>query len=297
MRRSPLARPGVDVREGDVILDDRRRATFSPPDLGALLRNKAGRQVLLRVKPAKDGKTERATCIVKPMTPAKRRAALRRVGVHAAAARSSRPAAARSATSTCAPWGRATSTQWARDYYPVFDRQGLIIDVRHNRGGNIDSWVLGKLLRKAWFYWQPRVGRPELEHAVRLPRPHRGAVRRAHGSRRRGVRGRVPAARARQGDRHAHLGRRDLAEPSATSLVDSGIATAAETGVYGPEGKWLIEGHGVEPDIVVDNLPHATFNGSDAQLDAAIKHLQELIREKPVTAPAAPPYPDKSFRR
>ena len=44
--------------------------------------------------------------------------------------------------------------EWAREYYPVFHRQGLIIDVRHNRGGNIDSWILGKLLRKAWFYWQ-----------------------------------------------------------------------------------------------------------------------------------------------
>ena len=32
--------------------------------------------------------------------------------------------------------------------------------MRHNSGGNIDSWILGRLLRKAWFYWQPRVGHP-----------------------------------------------------------------------------------------------------------------------------------------
>ncbi len=38
--------------------------------------------------------------------------------------------------------------------------------------------------------------------------------------------------------------------------------------VYGPEGEWLIEGHGVEPDVVVDNPPHATFKGEDAQLKA-----------------------------
>ena len=50
--------------------------------------------------------------------------------------------------------------RWTREYYPVFDRQGLIIDVRHNNGGNIDSWLLGDLLRKPWFYWQPRVGEP-----------------------------------------------------------------------------------------------------------------------------------------
>ena len=74
-----------------------------------------------------------------------------------------------------------------------------------------------------------------------------------------------------------------------------GIATAAEFGVYGPERTWLIEGHGVDPDVIVDNLPHATFNGKDAQLEAAIKHLQSLIREDPRLVPEPPEYPDKSF--
>ena len=79
-------------------------------------------------------------------------------------------------------------------------------------------------------------------------------------------------------------------------LADHGIATAAESGVYGPEGRWLIEGHGVDPDIVVDNLPHATFNGNDAQLEAAIRRLQERIKKQPNPVPPHPPYPDKSPR-
>jgi tricorn protease len=79
-------------------------------------------------------------------------------------------------------------------------------------------------------------------------------------------------------------------------LSDFGIATAAETGVYGPEGKWLIEGHGVDPDIVTDNLPHATFAGSDAQLDEALKVLQEEIQKDPTPVPKAPPYPNKAFK-
>ena len=41
----------------------------------------------------------------------------------------------------------------------------------------------------------------------------------------------------------------------------------------------LLQEKGVEPDIVVDNLPHATFNGGDAQLDAAIDYLLEEIRK------------------
>ena len=77
-------------------------------------------------------------------------------------------------------------------------------------------------------------------------------------------------------------------------LVDNGIATAAEFGVYGPEGQWLIEGHGVEPDIVVDNLPRATFDGKDEQLDAAIRHLETRIREEPVKDLPPPAFPRKA---
>jgi tricorn protease len=79
------------------------------------------------------------------------------------------------------------------------------------------------------------------------------------------------------------------------ALADRGIATAAESGVYGPEGKWLIEGHGVDPDVVVDNLPHASFEGSDAQLDAALQYLKEQIQKDPRPVPKAPPYPNKAF--
>jgi hypothetical protein len=53
---------------------------------------------------------------------------------------------------------------------------------------------------------------------------------------------------------------------------------AAEFGVYGPERTWLIEGHGVDPDIVVDNLPHAAFKDKDAQLEVTIKYLQSKSR-------------------
>ena len=77
-------------------------------------------------------------------------------------------------------------------------------------------------------------------------------------------------------------------------LVDRGVATSAEFGVFGPQGDWLIEGHGVDPDIVVDNPPHATFEGEDAQLDAAIEFLKEKIRQEPVEDWIQPPHPDKS---
>ena len=82
---------------------------------------------------------------------------------------------------------------------------------------------------------------------------------------------------------------------SSNRLVDNGIASAAEFGVFGPEGKWLIEGRGVDPDIIVDNLPHETYKGKDAQLEYAIEYLQRLIKEQPIPAIKVPAFPDKSF--
>lgn len=52
---------------------------------------------------------------------------------------------------------------------PGLPAQGLILDVRNNRGGNIDSWILSRLLRKAWFFWQGRAGEPywNMQYAFR----------------------------------------------------------------------------------------------------------------------------------
>jgi tricorn protease len=290
---SPLSRPGADISEGDVILAVDGRDTLPAADIGELLRSRSGKQVLLRVRPA--SKAEARDVIVKPISMNEeadlryheweytRRLLVEESGggeigyVHLRA------------------MGPADIAQWAEHYYPVFDRKGLILDVRHNGGGNIDSWILSKLLRKAWFFWQPRVGKPYSNmqyafrgHMVLLCDERTGSDGEAiaEGFRRLGL-GKLLGTRTWGGE---------IWLTGSNSLADRGIATAAEMGVYGPEGKWLIEGHGVDPDIVVDNLPHATFNGKDAQLEAAVDHLKALIRAKPVAVPAPPPYPDKSFR-
>jgi tricorn protease len=191
--------------------------------------------------------------------------------------------------------GGGDIAQWARDFYPAFDRQGLILDVRHNNGGNIDSWVLEKLMRKAWFYFQARVGDPTWNmqyafrgHVVVLVDANTASDGEAfaEGFRRLGL-GKLIGTRTWGGE---------IWLSSSNVLVDRGIATAAELGVYGPEGKWLIEGHGVDPDIVADNEPHATFEGKDTQLDAAIAYLQEQIRLHPVPVPPPPAYPNKSLK-
>ncbi len=292
-RLAPLARPGVDVHDGDLIETVNGAGVLTVPDVAELLRDKADRQVLLHVRAGAGGAGR--DVIVAPITP-DREAGLRydeweltrRERVEALGAGAIGYVHLRA-------MGGGNYAEWARDFYPVFNRAGLIIDVRHNRGGNIDSWILEKLLRKAWFYWQPRIGDPSWNmqyafrgHAVVLVDQNTASDGEAfaEGFRRLGL-GKLIGTRTWGGE---------IWLSSSNVLVDKGIATAAETGVYGPEGQWLIEGHGVDPDVVVDNLPAATARGSDAQLDEAVRVLQGQIRDHPVPVPPPPPYPDKSWR-
>jgi tricorn protease len=186
----------------------------------------------------------------------------------------------------------ADMAEWQRAFYPVHERQGLIIDLRRNTGGNIDSWLLSRLLRQAWFYWQPRTGQP----TSNMPYAYRGHIAVlvdqetasdgeafAEGVRRLGL-GVVIGMRTWGGEIWGSGG---------SALLDRGTASVPDTGVFSAQGEWLIEGHGVEPDLVVDNPPVATFAGADAQLDAAVAYLQQRIREAPAPPIKAPRYPDK----
>ena len=290
---APLARPDVAVREGDVIQMIDGVPTLSVADPALLLRNRAGRQVRLRVRA--EGAPAPRDVIVTPVSP--QRAAGLRYDDWEYARRLAVDSAGRGQIGYVhlRAMGSNDIAQWFRDYYPVFNRQGLIIDVRHNNGGNIDSLILGRLLRKAWMYWQSRVGNPYWNmqwafrgHLVVLVDEWTASDGEAfaEGFRRLGL-GRIIGTRTWGGE---------IWLSSGNVLVDRGIATAAENGVYGPEGAWLIEGHGVDPDTVVDNLPHATFAGGDAQLDAALAYLQREIREHPVPVPPAPAYPRPARR-
>jgi tricorn protease len=287
---APLAKL-AGVGEGDVIEAIDGVGLMTVPDPGVVLRNRAGRQVLLRIKP-KGGGAARDEIAV-PISPGELWDLRYREWEFTRREKVERDGVGRIGYVHLRAMTGNDIAQWARDFYPVFDREGLIIDVRHNGGGNIDSWLLEKLLRKAWFYWQGRVGKPTWNmqyafrgHLVVLCDEATGSDGEAFTE---GVRrlqlGKIIGTRTWGGE---------IWLTASNVLVDRGIATAAEFGVYGPEGAWLIEGHGVEPDVVVDNLPYATARGSDAQLDAAIRYLQEQIKTHPVPVPPPPAYPRKA---
>ncbi|MEL6562168.1 MAG: S41 family peptidase, partial [Bacteroidota bacterium] len=286
--RSPLDDPFLGIRENDIITHVDGKSTTGAIDIGEMIRNKAERQVLLTLKRGKD-------TFEKIVTPIGNIYRLkyrdweysRRLQVEKAADNKIGYVHLQAMTSR-------DISQWYKEFYPVFDRPGLIIDVRHNNGGNIDSFILEKLLRKAWMYWKGRSGIPYSN----MPYAFRGHIVIL-----------VDQNTSSDGEAFADgfkrlklgtaIGMRtwggEIWLSSANRLSDGGLARAPMFGVYDEEGNWLIEGHGFEPDIEVDNLPHATFNGKDAQLEKAIEYLQNEIKKDPRKLPEVPPYPDKSF--
>jgi tricorn protease len=288
----PLARPDSLVSEGEVITSIDGTELLGVRDERQLLRGKAGVQVMLRVKSAKG---ETRDVLVKPISEEQDDNLRYTEWEYSRRLKVETASGGKIGYVHLRAMGPDDIDQWEREYYPVFDRQGLIIDVRHNEGGNIDSWLLGKLLRQAWFYFQPRIGNPDWNmqeafrgHIVVLCDQETASDGEAFTA----------------GFRHFQMGKvigmrtwgGEIWLSGSNRQADGGVATAAETGVYSAEGKWLIEGHGVDPDIEVDNLPHATYEGNDAQLQSALDVLTKEIQEDPRPVPQHPPYPDKSFR-
>ncbi|MFC3879806.1 S41 family peptidase [Algoriphagus namhaensis] len=297
---SPLAHAHIDVDKGDVITHIDGVSVMSVPDIHYLLRDKAGEQVRISVLAA-DGKAKSDQILVPISTRAESNLRYnewewtRRMKTEADSEGELGYVHLRA-------MGSNDISQWYRDFYPQFKKKGLVIDVRQNRGGNIDSFILEKLIREVFFYWKSRTGEPYWN----MPYAFRGHLvilvdeftasdgeAFAEGFRRLGL-GKAIGMRTWGGE---------VWLSGANTLSDNGIARAPMNGVYGvvegdqSEGvEWLIEGVGFVPDIEVKNMPKATFEGEDAQLDAAIEHLKELIRTEPRPVPQPPAYPDKSFK-
>lgn len=274
---APLAQPGVDVADGDIITHFNGRKVNSIADLTALLRNQADKQVLLEIR---RGQNSHKT-VVKPVSlPADNQ--LRYLDwVYHNAAKVTTASNGNIGYLHLYAMGASDISNFAREFYANYDKAGLIIDVRRNRGGNIDSWIIEKLLRKAWAFWQPTHGtaNPNMQqsfrgHLVVLTDQltYSDGETFSAGIKALGI---APLIGKRTAGAGVWLSGRNR-------LTDGGISRVAEYPQYAMDGRWIVEGRGISPDIEVDNLPWATFEGKDAQLQRAIEYLQDKLKTAPV---------------
>jgi tricorn protease len=77
-------------------------------------------------------------------------------------------------------------------------------------------------------------------------------------------------------------------------LLDGGVAYVPIRGSNALNGSWVMEGHGVDPDIAVENDPKSVIAGGDPQLERAVKELVAAMDAEPMTLPSRPPDPVKT---
>jgi len=171
-------------------------------------------------------------------------------------------------------------------------KKGLIIDVRGNGGGWTEYFIIDKLERKMTAY-------NVLKNMVPFRYP--GSVSNAHLA--------VVTNEYNGSDGEAfveHFKARKLGTvigvPSWGGLVgilnpqttiDNGTVQQSNNAFWGQEGKWLVENHGADPDILVENDPASVMAGHDKQLETAIEVLMKKIKEQPFIFPERPAYPVK----
>jgi tricorn protease len=78
------------------------------------------------------------------------------------------------------------------------------------------------------------------------------------------------------------------------SLLDGGSVTVPLQGTNDTDGSWIIEGHGVDPDIEVTNDPQSVIDGRDLQLERAIAEVMAAMEREPRKLPARPADPVKT---
>ena len=82
----------------------------------------------------------------------------------------------------------------------------------------------------------------------------------------------------------------------ANELIDGGGVTVPQLALYGPDGHWLLEGHGFDPDIEVINNPGEMRDGRDPQLERAVAETLSRLKQHPPVEVPSPPYEDRTAK-
>lgn len=178
-----------------------------------------------------------------------------------------------------------------RMFYAQVDKPAMIIDERFNNGGQIPDRFIELLNRPALAFWDVRDGENWSWPPVAHFGPKAMLINGWSGSG-----GDAFPDYFRKAGLGPLIGTRTwgglIGITGAPGLIDGGGVTAPTFRMYNPDGTWFPEGHGVEPDIEVNEDPSALAKGIDPQLKKAVEVLlEELKTAKP--AHPAPPQPEE----
>jgi tricorn protease len=282
--RSPLTQPGIDVKAGEYLLAIDGTELRAPADPYSLLVGKQDFTVRLAVADTPTGK--RRDVVVQPV---KNELSLReQAWIDHNRELVDKASGGRVAYIYLSDMEALGMAQFVRQFYAQIDKQALILDERWNGGGNIDQIVLERLRRVLAGMDTNRegVGTTEPQQLIRGPKicmiNHYSASD-----------GDLFPYYFRQYKLGPLLGTRTWGGVRGIrgnwNLLDGGYITIPEGAVYGLDSQWVIENHGVAPDITVDDSPADWMSGHDVQLEAAISYILGELSKKPQPLPPPPP--------
>ncbi len=284
--RSPLAEPGVDVSEGDYILEVNGVSLDINKEPAAAFVGLAGKTVELTV--SKTGKEEDAKNITVKLLRDESR--LRHLEwIEAKRKRVEEATDGKVGYIYVRSTGIDGQNELVRQFYGQWDKDGLIIDERFNSGGQIPDRFIELLNRKALAYWAVRDGKDWQWPPVGHFGPKVMLINGWSGS---------------GGDAFPDFFRKAKLGPlvgsrtwggligisGAPSLIDGGGVTSPTFRMYDPDGKWFKEGHGVDPDVPVAEDHEKLAKGVDNQLEKAIEVVMQELKDNPVKTPKHEPY-------
>jgi len=169
---------------------------------------------------------------------------------------------------------------------------GLIVDERFNSGGQIPDRFVELLDRPLRNYWAVRSGKDWTTPPVSQLGPKAMLINGWSGSG-----GDCFPFYFKESKLGPLIGMRTwgglIGISGAPPLIDSGSVTVPTFAIYGTNGQWIIEGHGVEPDIEVVDDPAAMARGGDPQLERAVAEVMKQLRQHPPREVKRPAYPKR----
>jgi tricorn protease len=290
--RSPLDQAGVNVREGDYVLAVNHTPIAVTQDPWAAFQGLAKTTILLTVnsRPTLEGSRD---VLIETLESEER---LRNLAWIDEKRRKVDVATGGRVGYIYVPdTGINGQTELVRQFTGQFTKQGLIIDERFNSGGQIPDRFIELLNRPLYNYWAVRDGRDWQWPPVAQVGPKVMLINGWSGSG-----GDAFPLYFRKAGLGPLIGTRTwgglIGISGLPPLLDGGSVTAPTFGIYSTDGQWIVEGHGVDPDIEVVDDPAKMTDGGDPQLDRAIQEVARMLAEHPPKRPARPAYPDKHGR-
>jgi tricorn protease len=284
--RSPLTEPGVDVKAGEYLLAVDGKELRFPGNLYERFERTANRLVEITVGPNPDGTGARTVKVV----PLEDERALRnRDWVEANLRRVTEATQGRVGYVYVPNTAEPGHTYFKRYFFPQADRPAVIVDERHNGGGQVADYYIDILRRPLVSHWAMRYGADLKTPIAGIHGPKVMLIDETAGSG-----GDLLPWMFRKFSLGPLVGKRTwgglvgiLGFPV---LMDGGRVTAPNLAIWTEDG-FIVENEGVAPDVEVEQTPKDVIAGKDPQLERAIEIVLAELAKNPPAAFKRPPYP------